>query len=183
MSTQWAFEQIEHNRLKDQSKLALEFAKVVLQETQLVEPKDIVKKKKKEYRQRTKLLVNDFDLAQIQKPSKRQFISEEELLLGCTGTDIKTDEERKRESPDVEMASASPPKKELGQEEIFQWKPLTPKSKSRVGIDTNVVKDKLLKILNPKTAGNRPSFQDERKSYCTEDLLQKNLMTPLLSLA
>ena len=51
-----------------------------------------------------------------------------------------------------------------------------------MGIDTNLVKDKLLKILNPKSLGNRPSFQEQKKPYSTEDLLQKSELTPLMNM-
>jgi hypothetical protein len=45
-----------------------------------------------------------------------------------------------------------------------------------------VLKDKLLKILNPKL-GNRPSFTEdqERKTYSTEDLIQSRVV-PFLNL-
>jgi len=70
------------------------------------------------------------------------------------------------------------PRKPLTELDLLVRKPLTPQ---RQGVDTNLVKDKLLRILNPKL-GNRPSQFDsaQKKTYSTEDL-NLNPIRPLLN--
>jgi hypothetical protein len=135
-------------------------------------------KKKKEAR-RNKSFVNDFELVDLQKPTKKGLMSEEDLLNGLQAPEPKPEQEPKKskKKEDVEMKDETKRLKPIQEEDLQPKKPLTPQ-KPRSGIDTALVKDKLLKILNPKASGNRPSVQEERKSYSTEDLLQRTV-TPL----
>jgi len=111
------------------------------------------KKKKKDAR--AKKNAADLEMVQIEKVAKKQALTEDDIFEG-----------RKAPLPKKEQAKTQ--------------KPPTPQKHK--GYDYSVLKDKLLKILNPKL-GNRPSFTEdqERKTYSTEDLIQSRVV-PFLNL-
>jgi len=111
------------------------------------------RKKKKDAR--AKKNAADLEMVQIEKVAKKQALTEDDIFEG-----------RKAPLPKKEQAKAQ--------------KPPTPQKHK--GYDYSVLKDKLLKILNPKL-GNRPSFTEdqERKTYSTEDLIQSRVV-PFLNL-
>jgi hypothetical protein len=107
----------------------------------------------------------------------KQEMMDEDDILANGDTQLKDVVHINNHQSPPRPAEEKPSKREQMEIDPVQLrKPLTPQKKMIIGVNTEVVKDKLIKILNTNKRGNRPStFDDEKKKILsTDDLPHKS---------